>query len=120
MADNKQYITQVQENGTLQISEDVVAAIAAHALSEVEGVYGLSAKIGSDIAERFGKKSKGVKITIGEDNALSVDCNIVVYYGQSVVNVAKAAQSAIANAISSMTGVDISVVNINVSGIARQ
>lgn len=120
MADNKQYITQVQENGTLQISEDVIAAITARAISEVEGVYGLSTKIGADIAERLGKKNKGVKINIGEDNTLSIDCNIIVYYGQSVVDVAKAAQAAVTNAISAMAGVDISVVNINVCGIARQ
>ena len=38
MAEYKQYITQIQENGSVMISEDVVATIVAHALSEVEGV----------------------------------------------------------------------------------
>ena len=37
MAEYKQYITQIQENGSVMISEDVVATIVAHALSEVEG-----------------------------------------------------------------------------------
>lgn len=120
MADNKQYITLVQENGTLLISEDVVAAIVAYALGEVEGVVGLNTKAISDIAELIGKKNKGVKITITEDNALTVDCNIIVCYGLSVVDVAKAAQLAVTNAISAMAGVDISSVNINVCGIARQ
>ena len=32
MADNKQYISQVQDNGTVMISEDVVASIATQAL----------------------------------------------------------------------------------------
>lgn len=120
MADNKQYITQIQENGTLLISEDVIAAIVAHALGEVEGVVGLNTKPMSDIAELIGKKNKGIKIVIAEDNALTVDCNITVYYGQSVVDVAKAAQLAVTNAISAMAGVDITAVNINVCGIARQ
>ena len=31
MADNKHYITQVQENGNVMISEDVVTTIVAHA-----------------------------------------------------------------------------------------
>ena len=31
MADNKRYITQVQENGNVMISEDVVTTIVAHA-----------------------------------------------------------------------------------------
>ncbi len=120
MADNKQYITQMQENGALQISEDVIAAIVAHALNEVEGVVGLNTKPGSDIAELIGKKNKGVKIVISEDNKLTVDCNITVYYGQSVVDVAKAAQQAVSNAISSMAGLEIAAVNLNVCGIARQ
>ena len=37
MADYKRYITQTQENGNVMISEDVVAAIAEHALLDVEG-----------------------------------------------------------------------------------
>ena len=41
MADNKQYITQVQDHGTVMISEDVIASIAAAAVTEVEGVCGL-------------------------------------------------------------------------------
>ena len=41
MADNKRYITQVQENGNVMISEDVVTTIVAHAVQEVEGIEGL-------------------------------------------------------------------------------
>ena len=122
MAENKQYITQVQENGSVMISEDVIATIVAHAACEVEGVVGLSVKTGADIAELIGKKNwgKGVKIVISEDNKLSIECNITINYGQSVVTVAKAAQDAICSAVESMTGVEILNVNVNVCGIVRQ
>ena len=122
MADNKQYITQVQENGSIQISEDVIATIVAHAVGEVEGVIGLTSKPGADIAELIGKKNwgKGVKITIGEDDVISIDCNLTVAYGQSVVSVAKAVQETITNALESMAGVKINAVNVNVCGIVRQ
>ncbi len=120
MADNKQYITQTQDNGTLLISEDVIAAIVAHALKDVEGVVGLSTKIGAEIVERLGKRSKGVKVVVAGDNSITVDCNIVIYYGKSIVAVSKEAQLAVTNAISAMAGVEISAVNINVCGIARQ
>ena len=40
MAEYKQYITQAEENGNVLISEDVVAAIAEHAVAEVEGAAG--------------------------------------------------------------------------------
>ena len=122
MAENKQYITQNQANGAVMISEDVIATIVSHAIVEVDGVVGLDIKPGSDIAELIGKKNwgKGVKIAISEDNELSVDCNITVAYGHSVIDVAKAAQSAIFNAVESMTGAAISAINVNVCGIVRQ
>ena len=122
MAESKQYITQVQDSGSVQISEDVIAAIVAHAVGEVEGVVGLSAKPGMDIAELVGKKNrgKGLKIIVDENNAVSIECNVTVSYGQSVVTVAKAVQAAITSALESMANIDIAAVNVNVCGIVRQ
>ena len=37
MADNRQYITQMQEQGAVMISEDVITTIVAHTIEEVEG-----------------------------------------------------------------------------------
>ena len=121
MAENKQYVTQKQENGKVMISEDVIAAIIAHAVCDVEGVAGLAAKPGADIVELIGKKNwgKGLKIVIGQEEELSIDCNITVKYGQSVVDVAKAVQEAVTNALESMAGVAIASVNVNVCGIIR-
>lgn len=122
MAENKQYITQTQDNGSVMISEDVIATIVEQAIGDVEGIVSLSVKPGADIVELIGKKSwgKGIKIVIGENNALDIDCNVVIGYGQSVVNVAKAVQEAVSGALESMTGVSVSSVNVNVCGIVRQ
>ena len=122
MAENKQYISQMQENGTVLISEDVIMTIVAHAIEEVEGVVGLNAKPGADIVELIGKKGwgKGLKITIDEEDTIAVDCNITVAYGQSVVSVAGAVQTSVTNALESMAGVKITAVNVNVCGIVRQ
>lgn len=122
MAENKQYVTQTRENGSVSISEDVITTIVAHAAEEVEGVVSLNFKPGADIIEMIGKKgwAKGLKITIGEDDVLTVDCNITVAYGQSVVSVAGAVQTAVTNALESMAGVKIAAVNVNVCGIVRQ
>ena len=118
MAEFKQYITQVQDNGNVMISEDVVAAIVNHAVAEVEGVAGLSSKVAADL---IGKSwGKGMKIIISEDNTLTIDCNVVIEYGQSVIDVAKNVQQSITNAVESMTGVQVSMVNVNICGIARQ
>ena len=115
MAESKQYITQAQENGSVMISEDVISAIVANALTEVDGVV----KSGSEVV---GKKhwGKGIRITIAEDNSLSIGCNIIVGYGESVVNVAKSVQESVALAVESVTGVTVTDVNVNVCGIVRK
>ena len=122
MAENKQYITQEQENGAVMISEDVIVSIVNLAVSEVEGIAGLSTKPVADIVDMIGKKnwSKGLKIVINDDETICVDCYVNIQYGQSVVDVAKAAQDAIISALDSMTGIKASAVNVNVCGIAAQ
>ena len=113
MADNKQYIEQAQENGNVLISEDVIATIVTNAVQEVEGV----ASLHYSPKKNWGK---GMKITISQDNDLSIECYVIVVYGQSVFDVAKAVQTAISNAVLSMTGIAVSAVNVNVSGIVRK
>lgn len=122
MADNKQYMTQVQDNGRVMISEAVISTIVFQALTDIEGYVGLSAKPGSDIVELVGKKNwgKGIKVTISENDELTIDCNVIISYGHSVVAVATAIQEAVVAALQSMTGVTVVSVNVNVCGIVRQ
>ena len=110
-----EYITQAQENGNVLISEDVIAAIVENTLTEVDGVV----KGGSEVV---GKKSwgKGVRINVAEDNSLTLGCNIVVCYGESVINVAKNVQEAVTTAVESVTGVTVADVHVNVCGIVRK
>lgn len=120
MADNKEYYVQEANDGAIQISEDVVASIAAMAVLEVEGVCGLSSNLGADLAEMLGKKSlgKGIRITSAENDALVIDCNIVVQFGQAIFDLAKAVQDAVKSSVESITGLTVEQVNVNISGIA--
>ena len=122
MADNKQYITHIQDNGTIVVSEDVIATIVAQAVKEVEGVVGLSTKAVAELADLIGKKNwgKGMKIVVNEDNSLIIDCDVVIVYGQSIVTIAEAVQSAVISAVESTAGVSNITVNVNVCGIMRQ
>jgi uncharacterized alkaline shock family protein YloU len=122
MAENKQYITQPQDSGNVMISEDVIATIIAHAVAEVEGVVTLGMKTGVDMAEVISKKAwgKGLKVVIGESDEVYIDVNVILAYGYSVVNVAKAVQESGTGALESMTGVAVAGVNVNVCGIANK
>ena len=121
MAENKEYYTQNVENGTIQISEDVVGSIAAMAVMEVEGVCGLSPSFGTDIAEMLSSKKslgKGIRLTAGEQENLTVDCNVIAKFGQSVFELAKNVQDAVKSSLESITGLHVDKVNVNICGIA--
>jgi uncharacterized alkaline shock family protein YloU len=104
------------------ISEDVVSKIVLQALTDIDGYVSVGIKPGVDIVELIGRRnwSKGIKVTIGENNQLCVECNVIIAYGHSVMTVATALQEAAVSALASMTGLEDISVNINVCGIARQ
>ena len=118
MGENKEYLSATQENGSIHISQEVIASIAALAASEVEGVCGLSANLGSDIAELLGRKNlgRGVKITI-HDDSIAIDCYVVALVGESVIDTAQNVQERVVTAVESMTGATVRSVNVDICGI---
>ena len=122
MAENKEYITQEQENGTVNFSADVICTIVSNAIKDVEGVVGLAVKSGLDFSDIFGKKSasRGMKVMLTRNEDLRIDCDINIYYGESVVAIANAVQDSVRNAIESTTGIKVDAVNVNICGIVRQ
>ena len=120
MAENKEYYTQEMENGSIQISEDVVASVTGMAVLEGEGVCGLSSSIGTDIAEMLGMKtlSKGVRLSTTETGALRIDCDVVSKFGQNIFELAKNVQENVKSSVESVTGLRVAEVNVTVCGIA--
>lgn len=121
MAEKNEYFTQKLENGTLQISEDVVASVAAAAVLEVEGVCGLSSSISTDIAEMLGMMktlARGVRLTPIKDGSVTIECDVVAKFGQSVFSLAKTVQDAVKTSVESITGLAVAQVNVNICGIA--
>ncbi|WP_370811961.1 Asp23/Gls24 family envelope stress response protein [Butyricicoccus pullicaecorum] len=119
MAEHKDYWVTAGDQGTIKISEDVVASIAALAAIETEGVGGLAAGLTAEIASLLGKKSqnKGVRVQLGEQDTVGVELSILVEFGKSVGEVALAVQKAVKAAVESMTGLKTAVVNVVVSGV---
>ena len=115
MAETKEYITNNLENGTVNISEEVILTIAATAMKDVEGVVPL----GGDSSGLLGRKNnnKGIHIALSED-AVEIECSIMVLYGHSVVEIAKNVQNGVTTAIESMTGLKVRSVDVSVVGIS--
>ncbi|MBQ9687191.1 MAG: Asp23/Gls24 family envelope stress response protein [Oscillospiraceae bacterium] len=113
------YITCQAEKGSINISEEVITSVVKSAISEIEGVAGLSNTAGAELAELIGLKTvtKGVKVQF-VDERIVVDVIINVVYGCNIVNVAKNVQEKVMSLVQASTGIEQSEVNVHVSGIA--
>ena len=122
MADNKEYLVLPEEDGTIHISEDVIAAIAVGAVREVEGVTGMMTNLGGSVTDLLNNKknaqkgTKAVKIEMAED-VLNLEVYITVTYGYPVLEVAENTQKAVKSAIEAMAGCTVGAVNIHVGGV---
>ncbi len=107
--------------GTVCISEDVLAIIAALAATEVEGVAHISGGITHDKAARTGARSlaRGVKVEI-EDNELIVRIILVVTYGCSIPQTTLKVQQNVKETIEEMTGLTVKDVHVSVSDVASE
>ena len=93
MSENEKYISRTDEMGSINISQDVLAVIAAAAALEVEGVGSMSAGASNDVAELTNRKvlSKGVRLAM-EEEQIAIDLALTIKFGYAVPEVAQAVQ----------------------------
>ena len=106
-------------NEEIKIADDVVSVIAGKAVSEISGVAGMAGGFAGGISEVFsGKKnlSKGIKVDVGEKE-VKIDVNIIVEYGARIPDVAFEIQNRVKKAVETMTGLNVSSVNVHVQGV---
>ena len=117
MADKvKEINSDVHDVGSVKISEEVLAAIASLATTEVDGVAEIiGAKQNSFLG---GKKplGKGIKILLDNDEAV-IEMSISVRYGEVLVDVAKRIQESVKKSVENMTDIPVREVNVNIAGI---
>ena len=110
MGESKEYMTLPEENGSINISEEVIAAIAVGAVRDVEGVSGMVTAMGGSVTDLVHNKknaqkgAKGVKIDM-TGAALVLDIYLTVEYGHPI------------GAVEAMTGCSVEAVNIHVGGV---
>jgi len=119
MAESKGYIKTSDERGSINICQNVVAVIAAAAVVENDGVYGLYQSPGRELTTVSGKKgiSKGVRVNIDGEN-ITVDVYFIANIGHSVNETGAAVQKAVKSAIEEAVGAVVSAVNIHICGVS--
>ncbi len=113
MSENKMH------HGQIQIADEVVGMIAVTAALEVEGV--VAGSHGIAFTEFFGKKghTKCMKV-VKDENDVALDMEIIVKFGTKVQKVATDVQERVKSTVETMTGLNVAVVNVSVSGIAKE
>lgn len=108
----------VENNGSVNIADEVIAVIASMAASEVKGVASMVSGVAGNFAELIGMKntSKGVKIT-KDDDSVTLDLAIMVEYGAKIPDVSWNVQSKVKGDVEAMTGLSVSAVNVSVESI---
>lgn len=108
----------MSEEPQVKIADDVVAALAVIAATEVEGVAGLSAGLVGDLSVALGRKvpARGVKVEVGEKEA-AIDLFLVVKYGVRIPEVAQRVQEAVKHTVEEMTDLRVVEVNIHIQGV---
>ena len=120
MGESKEYMTLPEENGSINISEEVIAAIAVGAVREVEGVSGMMTNLGGSVTDLVNnrknaqKGAKGVKIDM---TGAALTLYLTVEFGHPIPEVAENAQKAVISSVEAMTGCPVGAVNIHVGGV---
>ena len=114
-------ITDADGFGTVKIANDVVAMIAGLAATEVDGVNAMSGNITDELMGKVGmkKQTKGVKVDILE-GTVSVDLALTLEYGYNIPATCNKVQQKVKSALETMTGFEVSDVNIRIIGIKMQ
>lgn len=107
----------VKTQGTLRISQDVIATIASCAATEIAGVAGLCANA-TNLKNLFTKNAvnKSIVVDLGDDVAM-IDVHLNLLAGTRIPAVSEAVQSAVKEAVQNMTGITVSRVNVFIGDI---
>ena len=105
------------EKGTVQIADEVVAIIAGMAATEVKGVASMAGNIKNELVANMGMKSLSKGVT---DTDVKVDLTLILKFEANILAVSGAVQEKVKSAIESMTGMNVSEVNVRVAGVALE
>lgn len=103
--------------GDVNYNKNIILSVINLATKEIAGVSGLCADFASAFKKWFSKNYyEGVKISYNE-NSMTVDIYINVFFGYNVSEIAYRVQENITNSLLSMIDVKIDRINVHVLGV---
>jgi len=107
--------------GDVVIANEVLAIIAGIAATEVEGVHSMDGGWSGQFISKLGIKdlARGVKVQVREGE-VKVDLSLNMEYGYAIPKVSNLVQDKVSASINNMTGLNVSEVNIRISGVVNK
>lgn len=108
------------EHGGVVIESDVIAQYAGLCAVECFGIVGMATvnmKDGIVKLLRGDSISKGVNVTVSENNNITIDFHIIVAYGVSISTVAENLMSTVRYKVEEFTGMQVARMNVFVEGV---
>jgi alkaline shock protein (fragment) len=107
--------------GDVVIADEVLAIIAGIAATEVEGVHSMDGGWSGQFISKLGIKdlARGVKVQVREGE-VKVDLSLNMEYGYAIPKVSDLVQDKVSASINNMTGLNVSEVNIRISGVVNK
>ena len=104
--------------GEIRINDDVIAAIAGIAATEVEGVNSMVGNMTGEIIGKLGYKSlsKGVRVD-GEEGKASIVLSLNIEYSFNIPDVSRKVQERVKSVVESMTGLEVTEVTVRIAGV---
>ncbi|MDD6795321.1 MAG: Asp23/Gls24 family envelope stress response protein [Clostridiaceae bacterium] len=109
-----------KENGYIHYSDEVLAKIVGLSTMECYGVVGMVSKNASDgfwELMRVENLSKGVKITLGEEDRLNIELFVMVEYGTKISVIANNIIQKVRYSVENFTGLKVSAITVNVQAV---
>jgi uncharacterized alkaline shock family protein YloU len=103
----------------LGVAPGVLDTIVTLAAEGVEGIAGIGAPGIAGLVQKGARKgvARAVDVSTDESGALVVVLHVQVVYGHKLHEVAKQAQIAVSEALTSQVGVDVAAVDVYVDGL---
>lgn len=103
----------------MALAPGVVETIVSIAANEVEGVASVGPSTASGLRSVFASKpsTQGIDIAVDDEDKLHVAVRVDVYYGYALPDIAANLRQAIADAVTSQVGVQVSSVDVYIDGM---
>ena len=106
--------------GIITIDPEVIAKYAGTVAVECFGIVGMAAVSMKDGLVRLLKKeslTKGIQVSISDDNKITLNFHVIVSYGVSISAVTENLISNVKYKVEEFTGIEIKKINIFVEGV---